>query len=856
MTKIKIQRKLPATSYASSTIQQNHGEHITEHGLLKWNLNTNTHEFIQIPNDVGYFTIKIENNKFPTDLTLPKFPHVRLLVHNVSITKLEKFIIQLRSNYNIKSLSIVSTADKEYISKSGMTVLGDIKSVDYQNTLINQYLSLHSHNITANILTEIEKINRELNVKLDTFETPPINQWKIKELWFSNLFCFGENNYIDFEDLTGIYGLYSANKTGKSSLLDIILFLLFDKSSRAFKGIDFLNIDKDEFYSKIRFELNGINYFIEKTGTRKPAKKRISDSVSIKTNFWSEDLNGKIENLNGDQRNSTNANIQDVVGLYDNIILTSISLQNNNAGLIDKSQAERKNILSSFLGIDIFERLYQLANVESRQVNTLLTEYKKKNYDTELFTLELDYKKLLIDIDTIEDTIKEYEIQQDDYSKQIISLSSELQKINFNGNINDLKLQKTNHENEISRLDIEYDSIKEKIKEIAVNAKKVNTKLNTYDLSIFETKLKQLEELRSYKQTLSNKINILKVNIKNQKDKLDKLDKLEYDPDCTYCMNNIFVKDAINTKQDFATNNDLLVKLSDELIELNTSIEELVLVETESDKYKKLLDYKEKLRTLYNTLTNNLETVTTKLKLQKSGLKHVITNIEDYYNNQLVIENNKSLKEQIENITSLLDDIKIKHKKESNDLNTLNSKLQLIESKRLQIADNLTQMQTYEEKFIAYEHYLKATHRDGIQYELIKKILPIFEQEINNILSQIVDFKTLIYIDEKNIEMNIVYNDKTWPLKLTSGMEKFISSIAIRVALTKIANITKPNFLIIDEGMGNLDSDNLSNIPILFNYLKSEFDFVFVISHLAIMRDMTDRIIEIDTSKTYSSIQI
>ena len=87
-------------------------------------------------------------------------------------------------------------------------------------------------------------------------------------------------------------------------------------------------------------------------------------------------------------------------------------------------------------------------------------------------------------------------------------------------------------------------------------------------------------------------------------------------------------------------------------------------------------------------------------------------------------------------------------------------------------------------------------------------------------------------------------------------MEKFISSIAIRVALTKIANITKPNFLIIDEGMGNLDYENLSNIPILFNYLKSEFDFVFVISHLAIMRDMTDKIIEIDTTGKYSHIKI
>ena len=37
---------------------------------------------------------------------------------------------------------------------------------------------------------------------------------------------------------------------------------------------------------------------------------------------------------------------------------TALSLQNNNTGFIDKSQRERKELLSQFLDIDIFEQLY------------------------------------------------------------------------------------------------------------------------------------------------------------------------------------------------------------------------------------------------------------------------------------------------------------------------------------------------------------------------------------------------------------------------------------------------------------------------------------------------------------------
>jgi DNA repair exonuclease SbcCD ATPase subunit len=161
-----------------------------------------------------------------------------------------------------------------------------------------------------------------------------------------------------------------------------------------------------------------------------------------------------------------------------------------------------------------------------------------------------------------------------------------------------------------------------------------------------------------------------------------------------------------------------------------------------------------------------------------------------------------------------------------------------------------------EMKFDGYEYYLKCVKRDGIPYNLISEVLPKLEIEINNILSPIVDFQILLNTDGKNINSYIAYGDSEyWPLELTSGMEKFISSIAIRTALINVSNLPRPNFIAIDEGFGSLDTDNFNSLYLLFDYLKTQFDFIITISHIDKTRDMVDFIIDINKIKGFSSIR-
>ena len=185
----------------------------------------------------------------------------------------------------------------------------------------------------------------------------------------------------------------------------------------------------------------------------------------------------------------------------------------------------------------------------------------------------------------------------------------------------------------------------------------------------------------------------------------------------------------------------------------------------------------------------------------------------------------------------------------------MHSEILVAENAKKTAEASIEKLKDLTKQYKFYEYYLMAVNRDGVPYDLITSAVPYIEQEINNILSQLVDFHLMLEMDGKNINCYIVYDqDNFWPIELTSGMEKFISSLAIRTALINISSLPRPNFLAIDEGFGVLDSNNLNSMFNLFDYLKTQFSFMLVISHIDSMRDVVDHLIEIVKTNGNSKI--
>ncbi|MCK9273271.1 hypothetical protein M0P65_07065, partial [Candidatus Gracilibacteria bacterium] len=366
--------------------------------------------------------------------------------------------------------------------------------------------------------------------------------------------------------------------------------------------------------------------------------------------------------------------------------------------------------------------------------------------------------------------------------------------------------------------------------------------------------ISKLEELEKQKETLSNSINDLNLDIKHQEEKLEKLNSLEYNPDCSYCMNNIFVKDAIQTKQIYADNLSVLKDLNKDIIKLDNNINKKLKFRTNLDKFEEIKKGKENLKILYNKLVLEQSILIEKQNFQNKLLSDVERDIEFYHKNQNAIETNKKTQKKINLIQNDL--LILKNKLDSLNLQdkTCNSEIKLLQSQKDEILKTISKIHDYENEYRLYNFYLTAVHRNAIPYELIKQVIPIFEFEINSVLRSVSDFEIAVECDLSHINFYIVYSDTYWSLELSCGMELFISSLAIRIALMRICNIPRLSALIIDEGWSALDSDNLIQLEHFFDFIKSQFDWVLAISHIQELKDFVDSTLSLELEHGYSKI--
>jgi DNA repair exonuclease SbcCD ATPase subunit len=220
----------------------------------------------------------------------------------------------------------------------------------------------------------------------------------------------------------------------------------------------------------------------------------------------------------------------------------------------------------------------------------------------------------------------------------------------------------------------------------------------------------------------------------------------------------------------------------------------------------------------------------------------------------VVVENNSEVQSKINAFRVTLSKLDVAFQKQYQSLMDISGKRGLFRSTIEMVKKTLAEVTAMEEELSLYQSYLQAVGRDGIAYQVISNVVPEIEKEVNSILSQVVDYTIQFETDGKNVVPYVVYEYGRWPIELTSGYERFVASVAIRVAMTNISNLPKTTFLAIDEGFGTLDPDNLASMYTLFSFLKNNFDFVLVISHLDALKDAVDRQIEIKREGNFSFV--
>ena len=838
-------------AYCGSLIQQNHGEGIG-HGYLLWEVPTRTAEYIEIPNDFGYYTIDIDNGIVPDVKGMPKKARLRVRISNTDGAQLKKALAVIHHRYGIKDVTITRVDRRERVRGEHQVVIGDVNDTDYQYELIEDYLK-RNHAITDDMLVKIKTLNEDINNELPPARVKRNIDWKLKNFEFSNMFCYGENNYVDFTQLDGIVGMFAPNASGKSTLLDALSFCLFDITSRTTRAASVLNNKKKNFSCKVNFEVGGLDYYIE----RKATTRSRDGHVKVDVNFWMVDEGGDIVSLNGDQRRTTNYNINRVIGTYDDFILSTLSTQNNFTVFIDKTQKERKELLATFMGTNIFDTLYQSANDKISETQTLLRDFNKTDYGKMLADLQKETTILEVkQTDLLNKKDDETKIHND-LNSQIINLTTQLKPVDDTiRDIDVLEKDKSENEELLDTAHNEESNVTTEQYDLSAVIDDLKSKIKIYEKDNIQEQYAELEKLEKERSLFEIELDKLKAEVRVKLDKIDKLKDVKYDENCEFCMSNPLTLDAIETEKNLDKDKELAHQYMEKKESMDKKIEKMSNVRAfkeELDKAKSQLS-EGKLRE--DNLNYGLQYINERKQNIENQIESINGEIKRYKEQENNIKFNDTIKDKISKKELELSDVDDNISELNDEITEVHSDIKVNDNEMKNINKKIKEISELEKQNQAYHYYLDAVRRDSIPYELLEKAIPTIEGEVNNILSQLVDFQMALEMDGKNINSNIVYDDvNQWPLELSSGMERFISSLAMRVGLINVSNLPRSNFLAIDEGWGTMDSDNINSVYNLFQYLKTQFQFALIVSHVDSMRDAVDTLLEITKDSDFSKIK-
>ena len=341
--------------YAGSTIQQNFGESTCK-GFLLWDIKdkenftckpflyTSPKPFISIP--------LTASGKVP-ETELPEGCRLRLVVeHSISITALKKAVDVAKKLYKPESVSIINRATShDGINVSEDFKKDDLRDIGVQESLIREYLK--DYKIDKKLDNQILILNKKYNeIAEKNDETYRNTNYEILELEWDNLFNYGEGNRINFVNFTGITGIFGKNFSGKSSIVDSLLFTIYNSISKnSRKSLNIINNDKTNGSGRVKIRRGNKVYFIHRQVEKYLKKLKGAETVEARTivDFSCTDIiTEQTESLNGLTRADTDRNIVKFFGTLEDFLLTSMSSQLGALNFISEGSTKRKEILAKF----------------------------------------------------------------------------------------------------------------------------------------------------------------------------------------------------------------------------------------------------------------------------------------------------------------------------------------------------------------------------------------------------------------------------------------------------------------------------------------------------------------------------
>lgn len=846
----------PWIAYPGSTIQQNYSEQL-EHSYLLWNIKNSSEWNVisrSLPNPKPYLTIGWSGNIEKTIEDAKKYPKgSRFRIRsNVQIAQDDIHVLSETLKATLLASEVTYKSDfqidRQTVSAGATSfVKNDLRSPEVMMMLLKNY---HKDlNLSEDDLVKLsDLIKKHLSNVSSVEDSSRGYKWNLRSLKWDNLFSYGEGNHIDFEKLNGIVGIFGPNRTGKSSIVGTIMYALFNTTDRGpMKNINICNVRKDYCFSQAIVDHNGESYVIERQTAKSSNRKGII-TASTKLNLFRMRDSGEMDDLCGEQRNDTEKSLRALFGSAEDFLMTSLSAQGETNQFLSLGSSKRRSILTKFLDLDIFDKMNDIASKEVAGLKSQLKNYPDRDWKD----LEERWTK---SIQICKDKISELELTISENQTALSFLHQELKKHNValvtqhDVDVQKKKvedLQKKSHDC-TSKINL-FQSEIEKFSEKLTALKRL---VDSNDLNFLKSKLVSQNKLERSIDDLNHALDKEKMLHAQQKKSLKILDEVPCGDEFPTCK---FIRDAHNTKKIFRSQEKKVQDVTQSLFEAKTSFDSI-----KDDSIQDKINKIEKANDLISKLELEISKKETEIERLRSGCVSTDSSLADSKNKLRILEEALDSKENEEAVT-----IKKKIFEISESIKFLDSKKMDIATQCGKLISQLEKLQ--EEKSIRdslladtriHDLIVSAFSKKGIPLLVTRAQLPIINSEVSKILQGIVDFTIDLENDEDTdtLEIYINYGDSRRIIEMCSGMEKTIASIALRVAMLNISSLPKPNFFIIDEGFGTLDSSGIESCNRLLSSIKRHFKSVLVITHVDGIKDSADYVLEITKSEKDSKLE-
>lgn len=754
----------------------------------------------------------------------------------------EKYGVPLKNvEINFKPITIDENGEKINLASD---IITNIQDSSFQQELFKEYLKIKG--IEDVNFDEIISIDKKVNAFIDFDSYSKYKPYKIKYLKWNNYLSYGKDNYFDFTKLNGLVLLTGQpeNTSGKTTLaIDLLRFALFGKAEKSPTLDSVFNtyLEKEtEVMVEAGIEIDNVDYVIRRTITRPALKKRTSKSKAKQKVEYFRFINGnydEIENCESESATQTNNIIKETIGNVDDFDLVVSATAYSLGNLLRMGQTDKGKLFSRWLGLLTIEEKEKIAKElwkkESQQLVSNL--YNKGTIENEIndmkTVIDSDNKAIIESQDKMNkanNVVEQYNAEKLDIIKNRKEIKEELIKADVTTIENKIKYSNQNLE--------QFRGIMKVKKE-----RYFQIKDSVFDSDLYNGKKQEEREIEIEQAELRTKISSLKEDNK-------RIEALIEKKTCPTCGHEI---DMMEQNSFIEKNNSRIQEFVNKGINNKKTLDNIK---------KEIIDLEQK-RTEEIEL-NRLKPEMSAIKVQIDNVKLTIADLERQKEEIETNKENIKYNNEIDNKIRIIDEnVRVETRiKEEMIREIQNYKNEITQytneiDKRKKLIEKITE----EEKIIRnWNIYQELVGKNGIVKIVLKKALPILNNEISRLLNGLCDFEVKLSIDDNNkICLELLRDGINMDLGVAaSGWESTIASLALRSALANVCSFAKPNFTVYDEILSGVSSENSENIFKLFRRVNNNYDFIIHICHDTTLVDYHDQVVVVTKENNISKVEL